>query len=72
MAVYLVKLPASAKGQLINDVDAIVVEAASGPAAITAAKVSANTPVDAPWDAATAVLLSAGTIYFEGKLVSSV
>lgn len=72
MAVYLVKLPSSGKTNVINGVDAIIVEAASGPAAITQAQASTNTPVDAPWGAATAVLLSAGTIYFEGTLVSSV
>lgn len=72
MAVYLVKLPASAKNQLVNEVDCMVVEAASGPAAITQAQASANTPVDAPWAAATATALSAGTIYLEAKLVSSV
>jgi hypothetical protein len=72
MAVYLVKLPASAAKQLVNGVDAIVVEAVDGPSAITAAKDSTNTPNDASWDAATATLLTGGTIYFEGTLVSSV
>jgi len=72
MAVYLVKLPDSAKSGLVNAVDVIVVEAASGPAAITAAKASTNTPNDVAWDSATAVVCTAGTIYLEGKLVSSI
>lgn len=72
MAVYLVKLPASAKSALINGVDCMVVEAASSGAAITQAQASSNAPNDTAWAAATATALSAGTIYLEAKLVSSV
>jgi hypothetical protein len=72
MAVYLVKLPASSANQLVNGVDAIIVEAAGGPAAITAAQASSNAPNDTAWADATATVLTAGTIYFEGKLVSSI
>jgi hypothetical protein len=72
MAVYLVKLPASAMNSLVNNVDCMVVEAASGGAAITQAQASLNTPNDTAWATATATALAAGTIYLEAKLVSSV
>lgn len=72
MAVYLVKLPASAKSEVYNEVDCMVVEAASGGAAITAAQASVNAVNDAAWAAATATALSAGTIYLQAKLISSV
>jgi hypothetical protein len=71
MAVYLVKLPASAQNSLFNGVDCMVVEAASAPAAITAAKVSTNTPYDTIWDSAVATLCTAGTIYLEARSVSA-
>ncbi len=72
MAVYLVKLPVSAKNTLQNEVDCMVVEAASGGAAITQAQAGSESVNDTAWAAATATALSAGTIYLQAKLVSSV
>lgn len=72
MPVYLVKLPNSAKSTLQNEVDFIVVEAASGPAAITQAQAASESYNDVAWAAATAVLLTAGTVYLQAKLVTSV
>jgi hypothetical protein len=70
MAVYMVKLPASAKNILQEGVDVMVVEAASSGAAITAAQGASNSINDTAWADATATQLTGGTVYLQARFVA--